>query len=136
MPQNYNILDLPPTPENAFFCTLTFIFLESIPRADERFSGVYFQDLKAKCLKIENREISFNVKEFIYFAKIIDYVCKALIGEESAAIKDNMARTYADFDFKSYRSTYLGRSTAFFSAFKKGCRDAEVLVRIERELDW
>lgn len=134
--EKYIILHLPPTEENSSYLQMTFLFAENITELPRTFSGMRYTDFKRKSLAIKEKAVQFNVKDFIYLAKLIDFISKSLLNDQRPKIESAMRENYRDFDFSLYAKWYLGRSSAFFKSFKESCRDEAVTERLRQELDW
>lgn len=145
------ILRLPPVDENSTFVYQTFGVMQYVFYDDrflteqlkdiypEKFNKSYYDDFREKCLLINNEEVSFNINEYIYLAKIIDFVSKSFIGDPFTKLKGIMNDDFKDdedFDIELIKDWYLKTATKFFNGFKESCSNKKLLAKIDQELNW
>ena len=148
----FTILRLPPEDENIIFLYHTFAITQYI-FFDERFRSsqmihenqkefnlAYYNKLREKCFKINKSEVIFNINEFIFLAKTVDFVAKCLIGEP----KDNLEKILNadaksenfDYQFRDFITFYLTKSTDFFQHFRESCKNEKLLRHVSDALNW
>jgi hypothetical protein len=105
----------------------------------KKFDKAYYDKFREKCLEIENKEITFTINEFMFLAKMIDFVSKCYIGEPNNKLEQIITEDFKaepDCDYNSYRKFYLDIATRFFEDFRKRCDNKKILQKISSELDW
>lgn len=146
------ILRLPASADNIHFVFLTFgimqycfyddRFLTQQVKDDhpEKFDENRYLEFREKCLRInDNVEICLTVNEFIFFAKIVDFVSKCFIGDPNSKLKEITNIDFKDslkFDYESERAYYLKKSTLLFNGFRKNCKNQTIFKAVSRELSW
>lgn len=105
----------------------------------DKFDKEYYNSFREKCLEVNDREVSLTVNEFVFLAKIIDFVSKCFIGEPNTKLKQVINDDFKDekdFNYDLYREFYLQTATKFFDSFKKSCTNPQILQKISKELGW
>ncbi len=151
-PNEFIILRIPSIKENISFIYQTFgitqyLFYDdrfSIPEIKDKcphnFEQEYYEEFREKCLEIKkDKEISFSISEFIFFAKVIDFVSKCYIGDANSKLKEIIESDFIDspaFKYNSYREQYLKKSSNLFHDFKENCKNKLILEELKTELNW
>jgi hypothetical protein len=144
------IFKLPPTSENIIFTYQAFGIAQHVlndkrfPVQDvfpESFAKRYYDKFREKCQEIYNgHELSFTVDEFIFFAKIIDFVSKCFIDKTTnlqlqQVLKDDF-KNDPGFKYNVYRKVFLKKAKKLFDDFRKNCTNKDSLERIKTALKW
>ena len=146
------ILRLPLSKDNIHFVYLTFgvtqyvfydqRFLSAQIKTEhpEKFDEGVYERFREKVLKIkEGCEVSFTVNEFLFFSKIVDFVCKCFIGEPNVKLKvilTNDHQENSEFDYDRERAYYLKKSSKLFEDFRRSCKNKAILDALNRDLAW
>ena len=144
------ILTLPSSKENISFIYQTFgvtqyVFFDErfkssqlINEKPEEINIEYYHEFREKCFLIKDKEVSFNINEFIYLAKTVDFVAKCFIGEPQSKLKQvidsDLENEQVDFEF--IKDWYLKKSTSMFDGFRKSCTNEKLLKKLSDELNW
>jgi len=141
------LLRLPPKSDNIVLVIQTiavmqYIFYDkriSTKASPKNFNQDIYTTFREKCLKIENKEISFTINEFLLFSKFLDFVSKCFLGHPNQLLKEVFEEDFKEenrFSYDQLRSWYLSEATLFFDNFRKNCKNEELLKEFNRQLIW
>jgi hypothetical protein len=144
------ILRLPSSEENISFIYQTFgitqyVFFDErfkssqlINEKPEEINVEYYHEFREKCFLIKQEEVTFNINEFIFLAKTVDFVAKCFIGEPHSKLKQVIDSDFKDeqIEFEFIKDWYLKKSSSMFKGFRESCTNEKLLKQLSNELDW
>lgn len=115
-----------------------FSTLNVIKNYPDKFNIDYYNEFREKCLKINSEIISFTIDEFVFLAKLVDFVSKIFIGEPKVKLREVYEKDFPDrkVSFDKLKKIYLEKSDKMFKSFKQSTSNSEILELVSKKLNW